>query len=109
MIRTDKGHFWLTFNNGYTLSVFNGFGSYSENHFNDKYILFPTNDKEVSKYIFQQDESHDCEIAIISPEGNMITEEVLKCGDSVKGFVDINELVEIINIVNKLGGAKNDD
>ncbi len=33
MLKTDKGHFWLTFKNGYTISVFNGFGSYSENHY----------------------------------------------------------------------------
>ena len=37
-IRTDKGHFWITFENGYTLSVFNGYGSYSDNHYNRKYI-----------------------------------------------------------------------
>ena len=109
MIRTDKGHFWLTFENGYTLSVFNGFGSYSENHNNCKYILYPINDIEVSQYINQKDTSHDCEIAIIDPKGNMITDKVLDCGDSVKGYVDINELVSIINIVSKLGGAKNDD
>ena len=34
MIQTDKGHFRLTFENGYTISIFNGFGSHSENHFN---------------------------------------------------------------------------
>lgn len=33
MIQTDKGHCWLTFENGYMVSIFNGFGSYSENHF----------------------------------------------------------------------------
>ena len=109
MIRTDKGHFWLTFENGYTLSVFNGFGSYSENHHNCKYILYPTTDIEVSQYINQKDTSHDCEIAIIDPKGNMITDKILDWDDTVKGYVDINELVSIINIVSKLGGAKNDD
>ena len=29
MIRTSAGHFWITFDNGYTLSLFNGFGSYT--------------------------------------------------------------------------------
>lgn len=33
MIRTEGGHFWLDFENGYTLSVFNGFGSHTENNF----------------------------------------------------------------------------
>ena len=32
-IRTEMGHFWITFENGYTLSVFNGYGSHTENHF----------------------------------------------------------------------------
>lgn len=101
-IRTDKGHFWITFENGYTLSVFNGYGSYSDNHYNRKYIGYPANDKEAIEYVNQQIESSNCEIAIISPQGNMITNDILQCGDSVKGYVDINELVEVINIVNNL-------
>ena len=32
MIRTEGGHFWITFDNDYTLSCFNGFGSHTENH-----------------------------------------------------------------------------
>ena len=32
-IRTEMGHFWITFENGYTLSVFNGYGSHTENNF----------------------------------------------------------------------------
>ena len=32
-LRTEGGHFWLTFDNGYTLSCFNGFGSHTENNF----------------------------------------------------------------------------
>ena len=32
-VRTEMGHFWITFDNGYTLSVFNGYGSHTENHF----------------------------------------------------------------------------
>lgn len=36
MISTSYGHCWITFENGYTISIFNGFGSYSENHFNHK-------------------------------------------------------------------------
>ena len=30
---TAQGHFWITFDNGYTLSIFNGFGSHTENNF----------------------------------------------------------------------------
>lgn len=107
-IVTDKGHFWITFDNGYTLSVFNGYGSYSDNHYQHKYILYPSNDKETIKYINQKVESSDCEIAIISPEGNMITDDILQCGDSVKGYVDINQLIEIINKVNELERGNNE-
>lgn len=99
---TDKGHCWITFDNGYTLSIFNGYGSYSDNHYNNKYLAYPSNDKEAIIYANQRVESSDCEIAIISPEGNMITNDILQCGDSVKGYVNINELVEIINKVNSL-------
>lgn len=99
---TDKGHFWITFNNGYTLSVFNGYGSYSDNHYNKQFILYPTNDKEAIEYVNQKVESTNCEIAIINSDGNLITDDILKCYDSVEGYVDINKLVEIINIVNNL-------
>lgn len=104
---TDKGHFWITFDNGYTLSIFNGYGSYSDNHYNNKYILYPTNDKETIKYVNQRIKSTDCEIAIINKEGALITNDILQCGDSVKGYVSINELVEIINIVNNLESEVN--
>lgn len=99
---TDKGHFWITFDNGYTLSVFNGYGSYSDNHFNRNYILYPTNEEERNEYQNQRIESNNCEIAIISPNGSLITNDILQCGDSVKGYVDMTELVQIINKVNDL-------
>lgn len=104
MIKTDKGHFWITFDNGYTLSVFNGYGSYSDNHYNNKYILYPTNEEETVKYCNQKIESKDCEIAIINAQGDLITNDILQCGDSVKGYVGVKELLEIINIVSKLDG-----
>lgn len=93
MIRTDKGHFYITFDNGYILSIFNGFGSYSENHFNHE--LHKTHE-------YLPIASKDCEIAIIY-EGELVTNNVLQCGDNVKGYVTPNELVEIINKVSKLG------
>lgn len=107
-IVTDKGHFWITFDNGYTLSVFNGYGSYSDNHYNNNYILYPSNDKETIKYVNQKVESSNCEIAIINSNGDLITNDILQCNDSVKGYVDINELVEIINIVSNLKGSDNE-
>lgn len=102
-IQTDKGHFWITFDNGYTISVFNGYGSYSDNHFNNEYIMYPINDEEKIKYVNQRVKSKDCEIAIISPNNELITDDILKCDDSVKGYVSVSELTEIINIVKNLG------
>lgn len=104
MITIDKGHFWLKFDNGYTLSVFNGYGSYSDNHYNKKYILYPTNEEETVKYVNQRIKSSDCEIAIINPKGDLITHDILQCDDSVKGYIGVNELTEIINIVKNLKG-----
>lgn len=92
MIRIDKGHFWLTFDNGYTISIFNGYGSYSENHYNKKVLQTPE---------FAPVESKNCEIAIIY-NGALVTNNHLECNDCVKGYVDINELVELINYVRNL-------
>lgn len=41
MISTSFGHCWIKFENGYTISIFNGFGSYSE----DSVIGFITPDE----------------------------------------------------------------
>lgn len=38
MIQTSYGQFKITFKNGYTISVVNGYGSYSENHYNQKLL-----------------------------------------------------------------------
>ena len=90
MIKTDKGHFWLTFENGYMISVFNGFGSYSENH-------FKTNLKK------HNISSKDCEIAIIY-NGIFTTDKFLKCNDDVKGYVSADELADIIYEVKNFKG-----
>lgn len=86
MITTIRGHRRINFLNGCTLSIFNGFGSYSENHFNrevkDKFII---NTKQ-------------CEIAIIR-NNIFITNDVLGNGGSVKGYVSEKELKEIIKKV----------
>lgn len=89
MIKTEKGHFWITFENGLTLSIFNGFGSYTENHFN--YEL--AEEKETRA------ESHTCEIAVFKNLDNneWFTNEFIDCeGDDVKGNVTPEELAEII-------------
>lgn len=96
-IRTEMGHFWITFENGYTLSVFNGYGSHTENNF-----AFDKWNKIVKEHhIFEGWESKLVEIAIINQEGDLITQDIIESDDSVK-TIDINELVEVINIVNNL-------
>ena len=86
MIKTDKGHFWLTFENGYTISVFNGFESYSENHFKQELI-------RTSEFV--SIDSKDCEIAVIYNE-KFVTDSFVECGDSVKGYINADELADII-------------
>ena len=93
MLKTDKGHFWLTFKNGYTISVFNGFGSYSENHYR----------KEPE---FASVDSNDCEIAILYNE-IFATNRFVECNDSVKGYVSVDELAEIICKVKNYKDDKN--
>lgn len=94
MISTSYGHCWITFENGYTISIFNGFGSYSENHFNHK--LF----EKMQDLDFQDRcDSKDCEVAIIHKDLGFVTKSFLESDDSVVGFVSPDELVDIINKV----------
>ena len=98
-LRTEGGHFWITFENGYTLSCFNGFGSHTENNFAiDKWKRISD---ENAPYYENYWVSKLIEIAILNQDGDLITQNIIKSDDSVK-TVDINELVEIINIVNNL-------
>lgn len=98
MIRTEGGHFWITFDNGYTLSCFNGFGSHTENNF----ALEKQRKIEKSRNPYENHwESNLIEIAIISPDGDLRTQNIIESDYSVK-TVNVNELVEIINIVSKL-------
>ena len=94
MITTTRGHFWITFDNGYTVSVFNDYGSYSDNHFNtelSKSFLTGEN-AEVS--------SKNCEVAIIYKNLGLVNP--LHWDDVVKGYVTPSELLEILNEVSKL-------
>lgn len=101
MIRTEGGHFWLEFDNGYTLSVFNGYGSHTENHFaTEKWQKIFMSDKPNPYENYW--ESKLVEIAIMY-DGALITQNIIESDDSVK-TVDLNELIKIINIVSKLGG-----
>lgn len=92
--RTEAGHFWITFENGYTLSCFNGFGSHTENHFAfDKWNKIIKNKDIFENYW----ESNLIEIAILY-DGEFVTQNIIESDDSVK-TVDLNELIKIINIL----------
>lgn len=87
MIQIACGHFWLTFKNGYTISVFNGFGSYSENQFNTNLM---------KKIKFDSIDSKDCEIAVIY-NNELVTNKFIDIdNDSVYGYVSSDELADII-------------
>ena len=92
-IRTGIGHCWIEFDNGYTLSIFNGMGSYTEN--GEEF-------KRASKIMKDGDilatwESKDVEIAIMDENDNFITDKILNNGDDVMGHVSIQKLLDIIN------------
>ena len=95
MIRTEGGRFAIQFDNGYILSCFNGYGSYTENHFNFKKQTAILEGEEPNVWT-----SKEVEIAIIY-ENNFVTQNVIGSNDSVK-TVTINELIKIINKVSKL-------
>ena len=97
MFRTKGGHFWITFNNGYTISCFNGFGSYTENHFNYKKQAKIMNHEIEDEWVSVQ-----VEIAIIKEGLGLVTQSILKEANDSVITVDVNELVKIINKVSKL-------
>lgn len=94
MIQTDKGHCWLTFENGYTISIFNGYGSYSENHFKQDLRQIPE---------FASVDSKHCEIAVIY-DGIFCTNTFIETDDSVKGWVTADELADVIYKVKNFKG-----
>ncbi len=97
MIKTGIGHCWITFDNGYTISIVNDAGSYSENHLDFKKM----NDIIKHGNTLATWESKDVEIAIIKDD-EFVTSEILDINDDVKGYVSIEELIEIINKVKEL-------
>ena len=96
MLTTEMGHFYITFENGYTLSAFNGFGSYTENNTNIEKF------KEImdTKNIYAGWTSKQVEIAILY-NSKFVTKSVLNIDDDVT-TLDINELIEVINKINNL-------
>lgn len=93
MISTTYGHTWITFENGYTVSIFNGFGSYSENHFNHK--LFEKHQQHINPLADSCD-SKTAEVAITYKDLGFCTSTFIETSDSVIGYVSPEELVDIL-------------
>lgn len=90
MIETRFGGFKITFENGYTISVINGYGSYSENHF--KKEIFET----MRNLKFDDTcNSKNCEVAVIY-EDIFCTDKFIETDDSVKGYISADELADLI-------------
>ena len=86
MISTSFGHCWIRFENGYTISIFNG--SYSDNH-----KIF----EKMQDLNFQDRcDSKDCEIAIIHDKLGFCTKTFVDSADSVIGFITPDELPELM-------------
>lgn len=90
MILTRPRNITLMFENGYELSISNGFGSYSDNQFAQSLLEA----KEVA--------SDKCEIAVLK-NNKFVTKKVLNTSDDVVGFVSSDELAEIIMRVKNYG------
>lgn len=90
MISTEFGRFQIKFENGYIISVFNGYGSYSENHF--KKEIFET---MLNLKLDDTCKSKDCEVAVIY-EDIFCTDKFIETDDSVKGYISADELADLI-------------
>lgn len=98
---TEAGHFWLRFDNGYTLSCFNGYGSHTENW--DKLEKWEKIYMVEKSNIYENIWSSDfIEVAILDMNGDMVLDKLLNYDDVVK-TVNISELVEIINFLYSYG------
>lgn len=85
MFETRQGHFWITFDNGYTVSVFNGDGSYSSNQ------------KDSLDGSHSISTSTTCEVAVLYKDG--FSKDMLGWDDDVKADVTPSELLEIMEKV----------
>lgn len=101
-ILTDFGHCQLMFDNGYIVSIFNGYGSYTEDGDNRR-RLYPLG----MAWFMNGSVSKDCEVAVISPSGRFVTADYIEIDDEqdnpeVKGFVTSDELADLIHKIKNL-------
>lgn len=87
------GKVQIKYDNGYTLSIANGFGSHTENG----------DAVEKEWYIIERRDitaswtSEDVEIAVISPANEFVTKEFIKEARDLVVTVSVKRLIEIMN------------
>ena len=91
-IRTRMGLVQIKYDNGILLSIANGFGSYTQNHFDvDKQTKIIEN-----RDIFASWTSEDVEIAIINSKGEYITKEIVEGAKDLVTTVTVKQLINIM-------------
>ena len=92
-IRTGMGKVQIKYDNGYILSIANGFGSYTENGdaVEKEWHIIKRRDITASWT------SEDVEIAVISSDGILITNKVIKEVEDTVAKVSVKRLIEIMN------------
>ncbi len=91
--KTKYGHFFITFSNGYTVSMFNAFGSHTENH----------NVIEKSEWENRHDacKSATVELAVLY-DNEYVTNMFTKTSDGeICGYVRPEEVAELLQKVSK--------
>ena len=75
----QKGNFTFKLDNGYSISIAVGGGTYSTGNMKDGFV--------------------SVEIAVINPDGEFVDQG---SGSGVEGFQSVNQLIEIINRINAI-------
>lgn len=92
-IRTGMGKVQIKYDNGYTLSIVNGFGSHTENSdaFEKYYKIIENRDITASWT------SEEVEIAVISPANEFVTKKFIEGATDLVVTVSVKRLIEIMN------------
>ena len=77
--RTQSGNFVIELDNGYSISIAVGGGTYSTGNMEDGFV--------------------SAEIAVVNPDGEFVDQG---SGSGVEGWQSVNQLIEIINRINAI-------
>ena len=92
-IRTRMGLVQIKYDNGILLSIANGFGSYTQNHFDvDKQTKIIENRDITASWT-----SEKVEIAVISPANEFVTKDFIEGATDIVTTVSVKRLIEIMN------------